>query len=343
MQEALNYADVLNSSILLWGNGKCGIDFLKVAKEIKLNVKGFIDGLADESYYMDTGEMVFAVKDLAMGTDTIIIITSTHHKDIVDRIEKYHITGRYLLCDEVFQLIAENYVACLRFKNREYLYGEYKGFFQYRYYIPKQSKELPLVIVLHGAGSRLDDNESHVLVSNPLIAALNLYQNQVPFAVLAPQCPRFRQWVEVPWDKGNFDIKACGVQFADYVMCLVEEFSRSQKVVFSKIYVIGHSIGGYGTWYLCEKYSDKIAAVVPVAGGGDADSAKYIMDMPIWAFHSNDDRVVPVKGTDRMAEALTANPHFRYTRYSNKGHDIFFEIFSDKDSSFQVLDWLFGC
>ncbi len=55
-------------------------------------------------------------------------------------------------------------------------------------------------------------------------------------------------------------------------------------------------MGGYGVWEAAERWPNYWAAVAPIAGAGDPSKADRLVDLPIWAFHSADDDIVPVSG-----------------------------------------------
>lgn len=63
-------------------------------------------------------------------------------------------------------------------------------------------------------------------------------------------------------------------------------------------------MGGYGTWALAARAPDRFAAVVPIAGGGNTESASRFIDVPLWAVHGADDEVVPVAQSKEMITAI---------------------------------------
>ena len=69
-------------------------------------------------------------------------------------------------------------------------------------------------------------------------------------------------------------------------------FARSRlakryNIDAKRVYVMGLSMGGYGTWDAVQRYPGRFAAAVPICGGGDAQGAKVMKNTPIWAFHGN--------------------------------------------------------
>ena len=64
------------------------------------------------------------------------------------------------------------------------------------------------------------------------------------------------------------------------------------QVDLNRIYVMGLSMGGYGTWDAIQRRPDYFAAAVPICGGGDKSLAKKLIHIPIWAWHGEKDNVI---------------------------------------------------
>lgn len=54
------------------------------------------------------------------------------------------------------------------------------------------------------------------------------------------------------------------------VMNVIEIVTREYKVDPKRVYLMGHSMGGFGTWFLGQKHIDKWAAIAPMSGINDA-------------------------------------------------------------------------
>ena len=80
--------------------------------------------------------------------------------------------------------------------------------------------------------------------------------------------------------------------------------SDNFKVDQKRVYVTGLSMGGFGTWALAAKFPDKIAAAIPICGGGDTKTADALKNVPIWAFHGAKDTVVRVEQSQKMVDAI---------------------------------------
>ena len=218
---------------------------------------------------------------------------------------------------------------------------------RYRVFIPSgfdkddQSK-FPLILFLHGAGERGNDNVAQ-LKHGAAEFAREDRQAQYPCIVICPQCPTDEKWVLVDWSdksgKGTFpDEPSPAMQTA---LGIVDEWANSGRVDKSRIYITGLSMGGYGSWYAASMKDNPFAAAMPICGGGDPTWAKRYGSMPIWTFHGTDDAAVPLVRTQEMLSALKEvghKPEPKYTEYQGGGHDVWTETYKRDD----VFAWLFS-
>jgi predicted peptidase len=101
---------------------------------------------------------------------------------------------------------------------------------------------------------------------------------------------------------------------------------------------MGFSMGGYGTWSLALQKPEKFAAIVPMAGGGDPEKAGQLLNLPIWAFHGDEDTVIPVEQTTKMVDAIKAagGQKVKMTIFPNTKHGIHNLVVNRAD----VWEWL---
>lgn len=198
-------------------------------------------------------------------------------------------------------------------------------------------KKYPLVIFLHGAGERGDDNQKQ-LVHGLSDFASDEAAKKHPAFVMAPQCPLGQKWVDVEWSAPAHTLpekpSPALAATLNAVAALQSEFSIDPK----RIYLTGLSMGGYGVWDALARRPELFAAAVPICGGGDPAMAKQIMSIPIWAFHGADDKSVPVHRSREMVEAMKATGgQPKYTEYPNVGHNSWTQTYASR----AVHDWLF--
>jgi predicted peptidase len=124
------------------------------------------------------------------------------------------------------------------------------------------------------------------------------------------------------------------------VMELIDELLSELSVDKSRLYVMGLSMGGFGTFDLLSRRPELFAAAVPICGGGDARMAeKYAAHTPLWVFHGDEDNVVPAELSRIMVSAIEeAGGDVKYTEYNGVGHNSWDPAFAEED----LLPWIFN-
>lgn len=203
------------------------------------------------------------------------------------------------------------------------------------------STKLPLIIFLHGAGERGDDNINQLFWGAKTLLNLAKSQSKASF-LLFPQCPEDMRWVNVNWDDDSTHSTPSTISDPlGAVWSLVQKMVKeTPRIDENRIYVVGLSMGGYGTWDLLQRFSKEIAAAVPICGWGEPSKANTMLDTPIWAFHGAEDTVVPVARTRNMVKAIRdqGGQKVRYTEYPYVGHNSWSPTFSTTE----LWDWLFA-
>ena len=193
-------------------------------------------------------------------------------------------------------------------------------------------KKRPLLLFLHGAGERGSDNEAQLQWGKELM--LRAAREHGAF-VLAPQCPRRKKWHAGGWGRPSH------TEISEPTRLVMEVIAKMQKehpIDTDRIYVMGLSMGGYGSWHLIQRYPDMFAAAVPICGGGDPTNAERIKT-PVWVFHGAKDSVVPVGRSREMVEAIrAAGGKPKYTEYPELNHNSWTPAFEDPE----LLKWLFS-
>lgn len=191
-------------------------------------------------------------------------------------------------------------------------------------------EEWPVILFLHGAGERGNDNRAQTEVG--LGVAIRRDQRRFPAIVVMPQCRRGVWWNDPTMEQ-------LALQTLDKA---IEEYNGDSD----RVYLTGLSMGGYGTFYLGGKYPGRFAALVPICGGivppfraretGPADGDPYLRAAekigltPTWIFHGGADPAVPVSESRSMAAALKkVGNRVKYTEYEGVGHNSWDRAFSD--------------
>lgn len=212
---------------------------------------------------------------------------------------------------------------------------------RYRYAAPaetEEGKKYPLVLFLHGAGERGDDNRSQLKHGAKAILR-NSEKLGEPVFLIAPQCPGGKWWAAPTEDRTRLAGAKGPNPLLDAVLELVEKTAANEAVDPQRIYISGLSMGGFGTWAALARKPGTFAAAIPVCGGGDPGTVGSFKDLPIRIFHGADDEVVPPESSRLMSEALgKAGSGAELTLYPGVGHDSWTRTYADEE----VIRWLFA-
>lgn len=172
----------------------------------------------------------------------------------------------------------------------------------YALFVPENydpSVSYPLVMALHGAGERgsnLVNIERHRLATAWADPAV---QAEHPAFVLAPQVPSGLRWTSDA-DPDDTDFVSIELATLDILDVVEGEFSIDPD----RVYVVGLSLGGHGTWDFISRLPGRFAAAVPMSGRAFVSQADDILHIPIWAFTGETDTVVPSSQTRRVIQAM---------------------------------------
>ncbi|WP_197414346.1 prolyl oligopeptidase family serine peptidase [Lacimicrobium alkaliphilum] len=209
---------------------------------------------------------------------------------------------------------------------------------------PEQS--YPLVLFLHGAGERGDDNLAQLTHGAELFAR-EAIQREYPAIVVFPQAAEEDYWANVdvnsessPYKLRFADKDAQPTQAMQLLLGLMDELSSEPFVDQQRIYVGGLSMGGMGTYEILARRPKMFAAAIAICGGGNLKNAgHYRQGLPLWAFHGEDDEVVDADLSEQMVAAINQHGgNARLTLYKDTGHNSWDKAFSEPD----LFPWLFS-
>ena len=101
----------------------------------------------------------------------------------------------------------------------------------------------------------------------------------------------------VPQSKGQWDPKSLNVML-DHVL------QKNPAIDTSRIYCVGYSMGGKGTWEWAMASPKRFAAIIPKAFIPDLSGIKGMVKLPIWAMVGTKDSRPRVQGIQAMEKAL---------------------------------------
>lgn len=199
----------------------------------------------------------------------------------------------------------------------------------YRLLLPDDydtNKKYPMLLFLHGAGERGDDNESQ------FFNCVQTIYDTMPedCIIVVPQCPLNQQWVDVAFATGTYSTDAVPQSNElKAVVGIVKKTISDYAVDSDRVYVAGLSMGGYGTWDLIVRHNDIFAAAIAVCGGGDASKAELLKHTPLFVFHGDVDDTVPVSGSRNIVNAIKelGGKMVEYTEFTGWGHGVWNKTF----------------
>jgi poly(3-hydroxybutyrate) depolymerase len=107
------------------------------------------------------------------------------------------------------------------------------------------------------------------------------------------------------------------------VMNVLELVRKDYTIDDKHIYLIGHSMGGGGTWHLGTKYPDVWAGLAPIAPAafGQPTSLDKLRNIPVIVVQGDNDTLVRPEGTRRWVEKMKElNITHEYLEIAGAGH-----------------------
>lgn len=178
-------------------------------------------------------------------------------------------------------------------------------------------KKYPLIVSLHGGGGRGSDNLRQLRNWNELLADEQT-RTDYPSYVLAPQASEM-------WN-------------LTHLQNIKDIIKELPSVNVNRIYILGHSMGGEGTYRIIQSDPEYFAAAAPSAGGGLAQNEEFIdasiiKDIPIWAFHGDQDGVCPIERDQKVfAEMQKNGGNMKFTTWVGDGHGVAPKMITGSDN-----------
>jgi predicted peptidase len=151
------------------------------------------------------------------------------------------------------------------------------------------------------------------------------------FIVLAPMGFNLSSWwgsrpgkpVESAATKAGGEVRYTNTELAEIDAMAVLKLIRERYTIDSdRIYLMGHSMGGAGTYYLGGKYNDIWAGLAPISGAGGIADAERHKSLPTLIMHGEKDSIVPAANSRKAVAALQAAgaPHI-YLEFPGMDHE----------------------
>jgi predicted peptidase len=208
------------------------------------------------------------------------------------------------------------------------------------------SKKYPLILFLHGAGERGNDNEAQLVHGSSLFLQDSI-REQFPAFVVFPQCQAASYWsnVNITTDsvskKRTFEFHTGGEPTIAMQMLekLIVQLKKDYSIDKKRMYVGGLSMGGMGTFELVRRNPSLFAAAFPICGGAHPATAPLLLKTNWWIFHGLKDDVVDPEFSKKMADAIERRGgQMRLSLFPNANHNSWDSAFAEKG----LLPWLFS-
>ena len=176
----------------------------------------------------------------------------------------------------------------------------------------------PLVVFLHGASLR--GNDLNRVRRYGTLHALEMGL-KLDAVVLAPQC-----------NSGSWN--------SHRIMNTINWVSEHYVIDSCRIYVLGMSLGGYGTIEFAGTYPGRVAAAMAICGGGNLKDYCNLNDVPLWILHGTVDRAVPIGQSQKVVSAMDrcgVSDRLIFTKLPGYNHTQPAKILYMKET----YDWLF--
>lgn len=214
-------------------------------------------------------------------------------------------------------------------QKRTYEFKDAKKDMDYALFVPTKydkDKKTPLVVALHGLGG----NPQQMIRSRGLTAEAEKYG----YLVAAPMGYNSSGWHGAMGTGKGFAGKGKVVGKAEDspdnlgelsekdVMNVLAAVRKEFNVDEKRIYLIGHSMGGAGTYHLGAKYPEMWAGLGPIAATTfRLKNVDKLKNIPVFVVHGDQDTTVKVDSARRCAELLKENKIVHeYLEIAGAGH-----------------------
>lgn len=184
------------------------------------------------------------------------------------------------------------------------------------YYYTQEST--PLIIFLHGA-SLCGHNLDRVLRYGSIDAAkMGL---MIPALIVAPQ-------------------NSGGSWNPHKLNEILEWMKQNYAFDETRVYVLGMSLGGYGTIDFAGTYPNKIAAAIALCGGSTLRDYRGLGELPLWIVHGTADKAVSVRESQKVVAEMSnlgITSRLRYDWIKGASHGALARYFYTS----KTYEWLF--
>lgn len=121
---------------------------------------------------------------------------------------------------------------------------------------------------------------------------------------------------------------------------LIDWAIKNYPIDTNRIYLLGMSLGAYGTIDFVATYPKRVAAAMAFCGGGSVKDYSGLCSVPLWIIHGTADQVVSVGQSRKVVNAMKLagdTSLLRYDEWEGVNHSRLARMFYIPE----VYDWLF--
>ncbi len=178
-----------------------------------------------------------------------------------------------------------------RFSKDTFSFGQFSLPYRQADICLEQSAAPIVVLYLHGGTSRGSDNESQLKEAAVSVIYDYLEARNIPATFIVPQCPAGGGWTS---------------QLRKVVNELVKQNAEDGIHDANRIYVMGGSMGGTGTWAQLSYFPDFYAAAMPVAGNPTGLDAANVATTPVRTVMGTNDNIMSITPVEEFQESVLA-------------------------------------
>ncbi len=182
------------------------------------------------------------------------------------------------------------------------------------FWVPRQydgTKPFGLLILMHGGGKAPATSRQYAvkIIMDPARSRKSYgmfrYFEKAPFITVAPSAP----WNEKSTARWNLP------EADDYISAVIEECRFRFNLDIDRVFLGGHSMGGFGAYHLCQRLCDRIAGGFLSAGSWRVSCWRSMTGTPLYIAHGRNDAFGPTattgKGRPRFTDVFFARAAHR--------------------------------
>lgn len=177
---------------------------------------------------------------------------------------------------------------------------------------------LPVVLFLHGAS--LCGNDLNRVRRYGCLDAISMGRD-INAVIIAPQNPG-------------------GAWISEKVLKILDWTIEHYNVDTNRIYLVGMSLGGFGTIEFLANHGERIAASMELCGGTIRKDLCKLNSVPLWIIHGTADKAVPVSRADDIVNSMRScgkTDLLRFDKWHGVNHSQLAKLFYLEET----YTWLF--